>query len=426
MTTSGDNAARGRPSILMLCTSFSTEAGSRSLFRELADALVGCGASVRVCVIDWNGTVGSAPTLQTLPNGIEVLSIAPWKVSGLGGFVANASKWVGSSFFAAAAIKRYYGSCHVDLLLDFSPLVVTAWPILYAKRHYRCRSYAYLTDFFPYHHRAAGLGVGREVGFKAAVQLETQLMRRFDTIACMSPAGLKYVAKHYRLKPSQRIRLLHLWGDTSLPSPQDRHALRVTYDLPADRPIILFGGQLTQGRGIEELLEVAARARQIRPDLVFLFMGTGRLAPLVQQHVDAGADNVILKAPVDRDNYLSLVTACDIGVVSTVANTGVPSFPSKTIDYLRAGVPVVASVEDTTDYSDFVERNGFGVATVAGNPDAFLAALLRVIDDPAARVRMVANGRDTLKRYFDVDVAARTILEQAFETSPHDLAASAP
>lgn len=410
-----DVADGATPSILMLCTAFSVEETSRGLLRELADALIECGAKVQVCVIDWTGPVGTEPKLMTLPNGVEVLSVAPWKMDHLGSFIADASKWIGSSFFAGSALRKYFGGRHVDLLLDFSPLVVTAWPIIWAKRHYKCRGYAYLTDFFPFHQHGAGQQIGGRIAFKMGLLLETFLLRHFETVGCMSPTGIEYVARHYRLKPSQRVRLLHLWGDISLPAPQDARALRAMYDLPADRPIILFGGQIAEGRGIEELLEVAIRAKRARPDLVFLFMGTGRLEPLVQERIDAGCDNIILRAPVRRDDYLALVTSCDIGVVSTVAGTGVPSFPSKTIDYLRAGIPVVASVEETTDYGEFVDRNGFGIATLAGDPAAFLAAILRVLDDPLARERMSARGREALSRFFDVNMAARTILNQAFD-----------
>ena len=425
MTTEyiGDSAA---PSILILCTTFGLEQSSKGLVRELADALSDCGAKVQVCLIDWTGPVGASPRFETLPNGIEVLSVAPWMISGLGEFVANASKWVGSSFFAVGALQRYFGDRQIDLLLDFSPLVVTAWPIKWAKRHFRCRGYAYLTDFFPFHQSGAGQDIGGKLGFRAGLAIETHLLRHFETVACMSPAGIDYVKRHYALRREQEVYLLRLWGDTRLPAPQDRSELRLSHRLPADRPIILFGGQIAEGRGIEELLAVARQAKMVRPDLVFLFMGKGRLEPLVQARIHAGLDNVILKSPVSRDEYLALVTACDIGVVATVADTGVPSFPSKTIDYLRAGIPIVASVESTTDYSVFVEENGFGVATTAGDPDAFLAALLRVVDDPETRKVMSERGRAALIRHFDVAGAARTLLTQAFRLDSRQPSHSGP
>lgn len=402
------------PSILMFCNTFTMGEESKGLMRELADALARQGATVQVCWINWAGPTSVAPRVTTLPNGIKVLVVAPWKIGWAGPFIANASKWIGSSFVAKRAVKQHLGRRHVDLLLDFSPLVITARLILWAKRRFRCRGYAYLTDFFPYHQRGAAQNIGGSIGFRVGVRLETLLLQHFETIACMSPAGIDFVKRHYALKRNQSVRLLHLWGETFAPPPQERTATRAAHELPSERPIILFGGQIAEGRGIEELLEVARLAEQMRPELLFLFMGSGRLEPLVRARIASGCSNVVLRPPVARDDYLSLVSACDVGVVSTVAGTGVPTFPSKTIDYLRAGVPIVASVEDTTDYGRFVEENGFGVATAAGDPGAFLAAIFRVVDDPNAFEHMVLRGKEALHRYFDANRAAATILAQAF------------
>ncbi len=112
-----------------------------------------------------------------------------------------------------------------------------------------------------------------------------------------------------------------------------------------------------------------------------------------------------------------LAGACDVGLVSTTADTGVPTFPSKTIDYIRAGVPVVASVETTTDYRDFVRENGFGVVVDAGDRAGLLAAIGSLVDDPARREMMIQAGRRTLSEHFDVAVAARKIIAQGLRVA---------
>ena len=96
-----------------------------------------------------------------------------------------------------------------------------------------------------------------------------------------------------------------------------------------------------------------------------------------------------------------------------MAGVDVPTFPSKTLDYLRAGVPVVASVEATTDYGAFVEERGFGVAEVAGDPVRLLGGIARVLESPDARRAMVAAGRRTLTDIFDVNRAALALLDSA-------------
>ena len=408
---------RQRPTILMICNNFRKDPASGYLTNELADALVAAGADVIVGVIDWTVGTGYEPEHIVMPNGVEALFVAPRAIRGLGGLIANASKWLGASAFMMRALSRTFGKRQVDMMISFSPLVTTAFPILWAKRHFRCRGFAYITDFFPLHQQAAGQIKG---GLPVAIglALENMVMRRFETIACMSPAGVSYLREHYRLRSDQVTPVLRLWGDiTPLPA-IDRRAIRARYGLPPDRPIILFGGQISEGRGIEELLEMAGLAAARNPDLLFLLLGEGRLDPLVRNHIAAGGDNVVLHPPVARDDYLSIAAASDIGLVATIGDTGVPTFPSKTIDYLRAGLPVVASIEATTDYGAFITDNGFGIPVVAGATEQWLEAIVRIIDTPGLRETMVASGRRALAAHFDVAQAARTIVEHGFASAP--------
>ena len=112
---------------------------------------------------------------------------------------------------------------------------------------------------------------------------------------------------------------------------------------------------------------------------------------------------------------MNAVASCDVGIVATVANVDVPTFPSKTIDYLRAGVPVAASVEATTDFGEFVEAQGFGVAVTAGSPGRLLAAIETILADDKRRGAMIAAGRRALREVFDADAAVTTMLAQIDE-----------
>ena len=283
--------------------------------------------------------------------------------------------------------------------------------VTWALRRFRCKSYAYVVDFFPFHHRSLGVIPGGAI-FKVARWAETALLARFDVVACMSAMGIDYLRRHYRIAPAQSTPMLRLWGPGDLAPDNDPAAIRRTYGLPTDKTIAVFGGQIAEGRGIEEILQAAALARDTQPNLVFLFVGSGRLESLVRGQIADGAYNVMILAGMGRDQYLAMVAACDIGIVCTVANVDVPTFPSKTIDYLRAGLPVAASVEAATDFGAFVEEQGFGVAAVSGDPAALLGAIVAIADNPIAALEMTAAGRRTLREVFAVDTAARAILAQ--------------
>lgn len=400
-----------RRSVLMVFAKFGDSPNTRYLTNDLADAFAARGYRVRVIHLPWDTAGDRAEKFYVQDNGVEVLVSPPVAFRWLGRIGALCAKWGGSSLVAAVRGWRRFGTVPGDIVIGMSPLVVGAFIWRWALRSDRVRSYAYLVDFFPFHHRAIGMMPGGPL-LRLAHRVESALLRRFTVIGCMSPRGIDYLARRYALRPEQATGTVSLWGPRSAVPGVNSRAVRAAYGLPRDRPIAVFGGQITHGRGIEDILLGADLARRRGSNLLFLFVGRGPLVALVQQKIDEGAPNVRLAGEVGRDDYLALIAACDVGIVATVAEVDVPTFPSKTIDYLRAGLPVAASVEASTDFDQFVEAQGFGLAVTAGHPDRLLDAILSILGDDGRRRAMVLAGRKTLQEVFNVDVAVTAMLEQ--------------
>lgn len=393
--------------VLLFCTRFPLEPGNPYLTNELAHAHAVNGDEVQVVVLDWDAPFGSAPRQQILPDGVKVLSMAPRGVKGMGNFVEKASKWVFSSVLAALDMRKILAGQHFDVLVAFCPVTTVAAQVLWAMRRFRPHSYLVQWDFFPFHQRSIGM-MPNNFAFEAARMLEEFLMRRFDTIGCMSPMNVDYLRSHYRLRASQTVEILPIWGETTPPRAVARALIRREHGLPEDRKIIVFGGQITQGRGVDDVLSMAQLAATDRPDLTFLIIGEGRLVNLVEDHA-AKLHNVIYRPRIARDQYLQLVSACDVGLVCTVRDVDVPTFPSKLIDYLRANVPVVASIEESTDFGKFIEERGVGISVLAGDPAVLLQAICNALENSGSPDEAQARRRLCLEEVFDVEHTVRSI-----------------
>jgi glycosyltransferase involved in cell wall biosynthesis len=400
-----------RRTVLMVFSKFGDSADTRYLTNDLADAFAERGFRVRVIHLAWDSRGDVAEEFYVQNNGVEVLVSPPLSLGWLGRIGSLCAKWGGSSLLAARSGRRRFGKAPGDIVIGMSPIVLGAFVWRWALRSANIGSYAYLADFFPFHHREIGVMPGGAI-FKLAHWMESAVLRQFTVVGCMSPLGLSYLAKNYALRPDQATGMVSLWGPQSLAGDADPHVVRAIHGLPTDRPVAVFGGQITHGRGIEDILASADLAREAQSDLIFLFIGSGSLAPLVQQAINSGSPNVRLISELGRDEYLTLIAACDVGLVATVADVGVPTFPSKTIDYLRAGLPVAASVEASTDFDEFVEARGFGLAVTAGDPAKLLAAIESIIADDGRRRAMVLAGRRALREVFNVDVAVASMLAQ--------------
>ena len=396
--------------ILMLCNKFSLSENDPWLTNELADSFQELGHEVTVVRLDWWATPGSARLDLKLANGIEVISIPPVLVRFPLPFVSRVLKWSLSSFSAYSVSRKLSKDKDFDVMISFSPAVTMALPIMALAKKKTLTSLLIEWDFFPHHHRQIGLFTSG-ISFFVARKVEEMLIRMFDVVACMSPANEAYLRSHYPIRDEQRICIAPVWGkETTLPE-IDRIVVRKKYKLPEDRPLVVFGGQLVHGRGLEDLLVAAKLAHKAGSSVIFLVIGSGSLEHLVEECVAQGCKNLIWISRIPRDEYLGLIKSCDLALVCTVRDVDVPSFPSKTIDYLRVGLPIVASVESSTDYGDYIASLGVGISVEAGEPEGLLKSVENLLNDFDKMRSMSAFGPIRFKEIFEVRHISSKLLD---------------
>ena len=180
--------------------------------------------------------------------------------------------------------------------------------------------------------------------------------------------------------------------------------------MPEGAPIAVFGGQLAAGRGFEQMLGAADMALAAGSPLQFLFVGDGPLAPMLRDRADKQA-NVLYLPPLTREDYLDLIAACDVGMVATVPGVTSFSIPSKTVDYLRSGLPVVAAIEHGSDFIAILEGYGVGTAVPFNDPARFRREAERLATDPAVRSAVRKAAPRCLNEVFDVRHALATLMK---------------
>ena len=379
--------------------------GDSYMTGELAHELLARGHSVDVLHLAWRAEAGASTQVRD-DRGVTVIDVAPRAVQHLGTLAYRASKFLLTSPHAARELARHFDLSTYDALVAWTPALTVAGPLRRAIAAGLSTRILFVFDFFPIHHREIGMVPPGPV-FVVAKRMEEALMRCFTTIVCNLPGNVAYLGRNYRLSAGQHVVSTPLWSEVDMPALEPRPAVRARLGLPAERPLAIFGGQMVEGRGIEQMLEAAHEAEGAGSALAFLFVGNGRLAAPVEAAA-ATRDNVFYLAAVPREAYLSLVGACDIGLVATVPGVSSVSFPTKTIDYLRAGLPVVAAVEPGSDYLDILRRYDVGEGIEFGDAEGFLRAAER----QAARKGpdFTARAQRCLDEVFHVRHAADTVL----------------
>jgi glycosyltransferase involved in cell wall biosynthesis len=403
---------------------FPLERGESYLTTELADALVDAGHEVEVVQLDWDAPSGGASERLASARGIPVLRVCPRAIGRPRSLAWRASKFVLSARHVGREVRRLMPLAEFDAIVAWMPAIAFAPVVRRAARAGVERRILFVWDFFPDHHAEIGR-LPRGPARWLARRWEGSLLRTFTTIFCTLPANCDYLRQRFRLAPGQQVRVAPVWMKLEAAPPVDRARVRARRSLPAEAPIAVFGGQMTAGRGLGQILEAAALAHRQGSPLAFLFVGDGPRAKSLAELASA-SPNVFYLPAMSVADYRELLGACDVGMVATVPGVTSHSMPSKTLDYLKAGLPVVAAVEPGSEFAGLIEQRDVGRALPFGDTGAFLYAAAFLAADPRFRDGLRARTYSCLADVFDVRLTVSAILEAAGERRETNSSATKP
>ncbi len=153
----------------------------------------------------------------------------------------------------------------------------------------------------------------------------------------------------------------------------------------------MYAGNVGLSQSLELLID-AARATADRDDVVYVVNGGGSTLGELRAAAH-GLPNVRFAPMQPVERLPEVLAAADVHVVPLKRGLSRSSVPSKTYSILAAGRPVLASVDQGSEVQRLVESAGAGIAVPPEEPAAFVAALRRLLDDPAQRAAMSASGR---------------------------------
>ena len=156
---------------------------------------------------------------------------------------------------------------------------------------------------------------------------------------------------------------------------------------PADRPLIAYLGSLDRARQLDVLVDAFALVLPRHPAATLLLIGTApRAEDVAWLHSHAARLGLI--GQVQFAGAMPMQQAWQLLLEATVCVSPVPpgalhdvSSPTKVVEYLALGLPVVAN--DIPDQRDLLQACGGGLC-VRFDPQAFADAITALLDDPAA------------------------------------------
>lgn len=234
-----------------------------------------------------------------------------------------------------------------------------------------------------------------------------------DKIGCMSPGNMVFVKKIAPYLDNSKIVLLPNWYKETEHTEQDKSKqIREKYGLTG-KFIAIFGGTIGEGQAIWNIATLAKHYLS-HDDIVFLIVGRGVKKPVLEEIAQKdNLTNMMFLNYMPRDEYEALLKTADIGLITIDEKFPVPTCPSKVIGYMALHQPVVAMINEGSDYGEFyIDKSCCGLWSAGLDNEKMFANFEWMYTHPEERKAMGEAGYKYYKEHFDVEVICKELIKQ--------------
>ena len=315
--------------------------------------------------------IGNTQKTNIIEKGISTINIEPEFIRG---------------------IKRYFSNVKFDLILYTTPPITLCKAIEFVKKRDNAQTYLMLKDIFP--QNAVDIGMLSKTGWKGILyryfrDKEKKLYELSDYIGCMSQANVDYVLKfNPNIKPEKvgicpnSVEVIDRSAEE-----KERTDIRNKYDIPLDRKVFVYGGNLGKPQGIDFLIK-CLRSQRDNGKVFFLIVGDGTEYEKIDNYIEEDQpENVRLMRRLPKEDYDTMVAACDVGMIFLDHRFTIPNFPSRLLSYMQAKIPILACTDVNTDIGCVIVNGGFGWWCESKDVDEFQQIIEKIIKDYAENMK---------------------------------------
>jgi glycosyltransferase involved in cell wall biosynthesis len=233
--------------------------------------------------------------------------------------------------------------------------------------------------------------------------LDALAVSRMSATVVVTDDMVRMFQGHVRRR--DRLVAIHNYPELTVPTDADKEY--------ADRDsIAIYVGGISRDRGLEVLLEAGRTLRERSSLARIQILGPLDLAGVASRYTTVQSwprDGVEHLGVVDHSEVSSWLGRARIGLVPLLPTPSfIKSVPIKLFEYMRAGLPVVAS--DFGCMREVLRETGCGLLVPPGDPAALASAVQVLLDDPEGAREIGRRGRAAVLAKYNWDLEARELL----------------
>jgi len=173
---------------------------------------------------------------------------------------------------------------------------------------------------------------------------------------------------------------------------------RLKHGMAADIPLVSYCGNIGVKQDLEFVVE-AAKILAIDHAAQFVICGDGTQKLKLQEVIESyRLTNIKLLPVLEPEDYWSLLVDSDVCLVTLKSGTGASFLPSKLLNILAVGRPVLTNADSGSALYQAVSSGGFGHA-VDSDPKSMANEIMQLLAEPARMAGMRESGRNYVQQY---------------------------
>ncbi len=332
-------------------------------------------------------------------NGVTILRswlYVPERVNATQRILHEAS-FVASSLLHAVSRK---GKQRPDLLVVTTPPLALSLSAILLSRMWKIPFIQHVPDLQP--DAAVDLGMLRHGRL-------TNFLYRIERLGYGKAALVSTLTKAMREKiiskgiPPEKVMLFSDWARSELfnvPVSGGGAQLRRSLGLENEL-LVVHAGNMGVKQGLDVILGAAERSRDDQ-SVKYLLVGDGSVREQLEQRAKSlRLSNLLFVPLLPDDQFLDMLAASDITLVTQQKSVADIVFPSKVISLMSSARAIVASVSPGSEVARVLKEADAGVLVPPEDPAALLDAVIALRDDPARRLSLGAKGRMFAERFWE-------------------------
>lgn len=225
---------------------------------------------------------------------------------------------------------------------------------------------------------------------------------------------MEEVIKNKLTKNPEKVVTIQNWAALEEVSPRRRDENELLKELNLqDKFVLLYAGNMGPAQDVESIIKAAELLQTGGNDEIhFLFIGSGGKKKWLDNEIkEKNLKNVTVLPPRSRTDQTNFLNACDITLAPLIKGMKAVAMPSRTYNYLAAGKPVLAIVEEGSEPAIVVEEDQVGWVSPPHEPLILKETILKAYSERDNLEEMSKRARNVAETKYSVETAVRKYLD---------------